>query len=141
MCVYPIPTWLLKKSSFMSPLLVKSLCLKEFFQSLGNRLRLHHFLIPTLLNPTDPSLIYLFCPSFQGDVFSTVMSCLNNSNLFPTNQSGHRRHFIETAVTKMYSDTTGSTTAGRVLGPSQGVLKHCFFCTKCKLNHAMQVAL
>ena len=37
----PIPTWLLKKSSFMSPLLVKSLCLKEFFQSLGNRLRLH----------------------------------------------------------------------------------------------------
>ena len=48
-------------------------------------------------------------------VLNRVMSSLNNSNFFPTNQSAYRRHHsTETAVTKVYSDILGAADDGKL---------------------------
>ena len=70
-----------------------NLFLRKLSQSLGNQLRLHHcwkrrVLITTLLHPTDPSLICLFCPTSQKGLFSTQSRAIQIIQIFspPTNQ-------------------------------------------------------
>ena len=76
----PIPTRLLKKISGMILPFVKSMVNQSFSEGIVPKflksaqitpLLKNLVLTTTLLHPTDPSLICLFCPSSQKGLFST----------------------------------------------------------------------